>query len=107
MIKLPFVGQEKRAIEILALVHTDIYGPFDVQVRGGYVYFITFINDYSQYEFVYLMHYKSEAFERFIEFRHEVEKQTKKSIKILRSDRGGRYLSEKVWIYLKDNGIVS
>ena len=49
-------------------------GPFDVQARDAYVYFITFIDDYSRYEFVYLMHRKSEAFEKFIEFRHEVEK---------------------------------
>ena len=44
---------------------------------------------------VYLMHRKSETFEKFIEFRHEVEKQIEKSIKILRSDRGGEYLSKK------------
>ena len=30
MIKLSFVGQEKRATEILVLVHTDVCGPFDV-----------------------------------------------------------------------------
>ena len=30
MTKLSFVGQGERAIEILAMVHTDIYGPFDV-----------------------------------------------------------------------------
>ena len=28
--KLPFMGQEERATETLALVHTDICGPFDV-----------------------------------------------------------------------------
>ena len=52
------------------------------------------------------MHYKSETFEKFKEFRHEVEKQTSKSIKILRSD-WGEYLRRKFWAYLKDNGIVS
>ena len=74
MAKLPFVGQGERATEILALVHTDICGPFNVQARGGYFYFITFIDDYSWYGFVYLIHRKSEAFEKFIEFRHKVEK---------------------------------
>ena len=56
---------------------------------------------------MYLMHRKSKIFEKFIEFRYEVEKQTKKFIKILRSDRREKYLSEKFWTYLKDNGIVS
>ena len=48
---------------------------------------------------MYLMHQKVEVFEKFIEFRHEVEKQTKKSIKILRSDQGGEYLSREFHIY--------
>ena len=106
MIKLPFVGQEKRATKILALVHTDVCGLFDVKVRDGYIYFIIFTDDYSRYDFVYLIHRKSESFKKFIEFRHEVEKQIKKSIKVLRSDRG-KYLSGEFWTYLKDNSIVS
>ena len=27
MTKLPFVGHRERATELLALVHTDVYGP--------------------------------------------------------------------------------
>ena len=54
-----------------------------------------------------LMKYKSEAFEKFKKFRYEVEKQMDKFIKILPSDRGGEYLSQKFLEYLKDNGIVS
>ena len=36
-----------------------------------------------------------------------VEKQTGKSIKVLRSDRGGEYLSTEFLDYLKVNGILS
>ena len=75
--------------------------------RGGFSYFITFIDDYSRYGYVYLMKYKSEAFEKFKEFRQEVEKQLGKSIKTLRSDRGGEYLSLEFQGYLRDNGILS
>ena len=42
---------------------------------------------------VYSMKQKSESFEKFKEFRNEVEKQTGKSILTLRSDCGGEYLS--------------
>ena len=56
IVKTPFTGQGERATEILALVHTDICGLFDVQVRSGYIYFITFTDDSSWYGFVYLMH---------------------------------------------------
>ena len=53
------------------------------------------------------MHRKSEAYEKFKEFRAEAEKQLGKSIKILRSDRGGEYLSADFMGYLSENGIQS
>ena len=56
---------------------------------------------------MYLVKYKSETFEKFKEFRQEVEKQLGKSIKVLRSDRGGEYLSLEFLGYLRDNGILS
>ena len=83
MIKLPFVGHGERATELLVLIHTDMCGPFDVQTRDGYSYFIIFADDFSRYEYVFLIKHKSEVFERFREFRHEIEKQTGKSIKVL------------------------
>ncbi|KAM1427662.1 hypothetical protein ACFXTO_020187 [Malus domestica] len=51
--------------------------------------------------------YKSESFEKFKEFKNEVEKQTGKQIKTLRSDRGGEYLSNEFLDYLKECGIIS
>ena len=74
MTKLPFVGYGERATDLLALVHTDVCGPFNVPARGNFVYFITFTDDMSRYGYMFLMKHKSEAFERFKEFRHEVEK---------------------------------
>ena len=53
------------------------------------------------------MKYKSEVFEKFKEFRYKVEKQIEKSLKILRSDRGGEYLSGEFWNYLKKNGSLT
>jgi len=45
--KLPFVGQSGRANELLGLIHIKVYGLFFVMERGGYNYFITFIDDLS------------------------------------------------------------
>ncbi|KAL4334613.1 hypothetical protein GQ457_07G009640 [Hibiscus cannabinus] len=75
--------------------------------RGGYQYFITFIDDFSRYGYIYLMRHKSEALEKFKEFKNEVQNQHGKSIKALRSDRGGEYLSQDFDELLKECGIVS
>ncbi|KAK8541028.1 hypothetical protein V6N13_026492 [Hibiscus sabdariffa] len=53
------------------------------------------------------MHHKSEALEKFKEFKNEVQNQHGKSIKVLRSDRGGEYLSQDFDELLKECGIVS
>ena len=57
----------------------------------GQKYFITFIDDYSRYMYLYMLYNKSETLEAFKVFKAEVEKQCEKQIKILRYDRGGEY----------------
>ena len=107
MTKRPFNAKGRRAHELLELVHTDVCGPISTQAKGGYVYFVTFTNDYSKYGYVYLMRWKFEAFEKFKEFRAEVENQLGKQIKAIRSDCGGEYLLGDFKDYLTQNGIVS
>ncbi|KAL0404089.1 UNVERIFIED_CONTAM: Retrovirus-related Pol polyprotein from transposon TNT 1-94 [Sesamum radiatum] len=87
MTKKLFVGQSAIAKGLLDLVHTDVCGSLSIPARGGFSYFITFIDDHSRYGYVYLMRYKSEAFGRFKEYRLEVENQTSRKLKALRSDR--------------------
>ena len=55
---------------------------------------------------VYLMRYKSKTFEKFKEFQNEVENQLGKTIKLLRSDREGEYMSQEFDDHLKSRGIV-
>lgn len=107
MAKAPFTKQGERATERLELIHSDVCGPMRSMARGGFYYFITFTDDFSRFGYVYLLKHKSESFERFKEFKAEVEKQIGGSIKTLRSDRGGEYLSLEFKNYLKECGIVS
>ncbi|KAL4366702.1 hypothetical protein GQ457_05G014270 [Hibiscus cannabinus] len=103
----------KRSLTILEIIHSDICCPdMDVQVQK---YFITFIDDYSRYMYLYMLHHKSEALEAFKVFKAEVEKQCGKQIKIVRTDRGGEYYgiyTEDGQVpgpfakFLQDNGIV-
>nr|AAP52343.2 retrotransposon protein, putative, Ty1-copia subclass [Oryza sativa Japonica Group] len=104
--KAPFTGQSERASELLRLVHTDVCGPMSSTARGGFGYFIIFTDDFSRYGYVYLMRHKSESFEKFKEFHNEVQNHLDKTIKYLRSDRGGEYWSLEFGNHLKECGIV-
>ena len=60
---------------------------------------------YTNNGHLFLMKHKSESFEKFKEFKAQAENQTRKSIKTLRSDRGGEYLSTDFIHFLKEQGI--
>ena len=53
------------------------------------------------------MRHKSESFEKFKEYHNEIQNQLDNKTKLLRSDRGGEYLSQEFDKHLKECGIVS
>ena len=74
MTKSPFKRKGERASDVLGLIHTDVCELMNINVKGGYYYFITFTDDLSRYGYVYLMKDKLESFEMFKRFCAEVEK---------------------------------
>ena len=107
MSKTPFFGTMERANDLLEIIHTDVCGLMSVEARGGYSYFLTYIDDLSRYGYIYLMQHKSETFEKFKEFQSEVENHRNKKIKFLQSDRREEYLSNEFGLHIKQRGIVS
>ena len=88
-------------------LHTYMCGPINDEVRVGYEYFITFVDDFSRYFYAYLTYKKSKSFDMFKEFKVEVERQLGKPWKALWSNRGREYLSAKFKDFLTDYEIVS
>ena len=72
-----------RSGNLLEIVHTDIYGPFNSPSFGGEKYFITFINYFSRYGYVYLLHEKSQAINALKAYIAEVERQLDRKVKII------------------------
>ena len=65
MTNTPLSGTMEQAMDLLEIIHTDVYGPMSVDAHGGYRYFLTFTDDLSRYGYIYLMKHKSETFEKF------------------------------------------
>ena len=80
----------RKTSDILEIIHIDISGPYDMCLNGQR-YFITFINDYSQYMYLFLLYDKCEALDAFKIYKAKVKKQLGKKIKIMNSNRGGEY----------------
>nr|GFB49844.1 retrotransposon protein, putative, Ty1-copia subclass [Tanacetum cinerariifolium] len=107
MARKPYTQQVERAKDLLGLIHTDVCSPFKIMSRQGVSYFVTFTDDISRYGYVYLLKHKHEVFETFKVFQKEVENQLSKTIKSLRSDREGEYMSQEFSDHLKDHGIIA
>ena len=87
-------GKSIRAKAPLEIVHSDLCGPMKTTSLAGSHYVLTFIDDYTRKTWVYFLKQKSEVFEKFCHFKALVENQSGQHIKILRTDRGGEYMSK-------------
>ena len=68
---------------MLELVHSDVCELNGILTRGVKRYFVTFIDDFSRYTYVYLMRNKNESFNMFKKYKTKVENQKDKRIKFL------------------------
>ena len=62
---------------------------------SGYVYYASFIDDYSRKTWIYFVKKNDEVFEKFKEFKALVENLSKKKIKTLRFDNEGEFTSNE------------
>lgn len=62
MTRFPFGNRTKTLLEI---IHTDVCGPITPESYGGYKFFVTFIDDFSNFTVVYLIKKKSDVLEGF------------------------------------------
>ena len=54
---------------------------------------MAFIDDFSRRIWAYFLKSKSDAFDNFVEFKAQAEKEYGHYVKVLGSDRGGQYTS--------------
>ena len=102
---IPKVRSTVRSLFPLELVHSDICGPLEKQSVGGAKYFITFIDDHTNWSVVYPLYKKSEAFHYFKIFAELAQTHTGRKLKVLRTDRGGEYMSNEFKSYLSSIGV--
>ncbi|GKV32209.1 hypothetical protein SLEP1_g40826 [Rubroshorea leprosula] len=94
-----------KAKQVLDLVHSDLCEPINPTSNGGKQYFITFVDDYSRKTWVYFLQTKSETLAAFKNFKVLAENEVGRSVKVLRTDRGGEFNSKEFADFCESNGI--
>jgi len=97
------MGLQEAANSII--VHSDLCGPMQTPSIGGSHYVLTFIDNYTRKTWVFLLKHKSEVFEHFRQYKALVENQSGHYIKVLKTDRGGEYISNKFLQFCREHGI--
>jgi hypothetical protein len=59
--QLPYSLSSSRAFAPLDLIHSDVWGP-TIQSFGRKKYYVSFIDDYNKFTWIYLLCRKSETF---------------------------------------------
>ena len=77
----------------------------NTQALGGSSYYFALIDDYNRKTWVYFLKEKSQAFGRFKEWLAMVEAKSGKKLKVLRTDRGGEFMSGEFVTFCKERGI--
>lgn len=102
-VRIPFKTQRRRATRPLEIIHSDVCGPITPSPWDGMKYFITFIDDFTNYTKVYLMKVKGEAVNKIKEFIKQMEVKWERYVSELRCDNGLEYASNefKAWCKIK------
>ncbi|GKA46039.1 retrovirus-related pol polyprotein from transposon TNT 1-94 [Tanacetum coccineum] len=103
---LPFSNSVSFSNALFDLVHSDVLGPSHVSTKGGSRYYVSFIDDFTRYTWVYLMKRRSDFLRVFKEFRALVKRQHSTVINWFRCDLGGEYTSNDFVGLLESDGTL-
>jgi histone deacetylase 1/2 len=88
--QLPYPKSTSVSTSPLELVFSDVWGPAS-ESFGRFKYYVSFIDDYSKFTWVYLLKKKSDVFQKFHDFQNHVERLFDKKILAMQTDWGGEY----------------
>lgn len=90
---LPLSQSQTMYTHPLELVQTDVWGPSPMLSFNGYKYYVSFVDMYSGYTWLYLLKTKSEVAQVFKVFKSTAELQLGSKLKTLQTDYGKEFLT--------------
>ena len=103
---LPFNNNVSHTLSSFDLIHFDVWGPSPISTPSGSSYFVIFVDDFSQYTWIYLFKNRSKLYQISSDFTKMIETQFSKPIKVFRYDNAQEYKAHEFISILHQFGIV-
>ncbi|XP_075112178.1 uncharacterized protein LOC142182120 [Nicotiana tabacum] len=94
--RLPFLLSTTNTNVCFHTLYCDVWGPYRVLTYDGKKYFLTLIDDYSRYCWIFLLPTKAEVIVALRSFILMIQNMYSASVKIFRSDNGSEFLNSQV-----------
>jgi histone deacetylase 1/2 len=101
--QLPYPISISRSTVPLEQVFSDVWGPAPLSV-GKHQYYVSFIDDFSKFTWIYLLKKCSDVYQAFLNFQQYVERKFDRKIVTMQTDWGGEY--EKLNSFFQKAGII-
>jgi histone deacetylase 1/2 len=88
--RLPYPRSMSTSSKPLEIIFSDVWGPAPTSV-GTNSYYLSFIDDFSKFTWVYLLRNKYDVFQKFHDFQKMVERELDHKIITMQTDWGGEY----------------
>jgi histone deacetylase 1/2 len=88
--QLPYPISTSVSSHPLSLFFSDVWGAAP-ESAGRFKYYVSFIDDYSKFTWVYLLKHESQVFEKFRDFQNLVERAFDRKIIAVQTDWEGEY----------------
>jgi hypothetical protein len=89
--QLAFSPSPTRVNNPLELIYTDVWDPSPTSSTNGFKYYVSFLDAYSRYLWLFPMICKNDVFSIFATFQKRVERLFDCKIKYVQSDWGGKF----------------
>nr|GEZ90148.1 retrovirus-related Pol polyprotein from transposon TNT 1-94 [Tanacetum cinerariifolium] len=89
----------------LQLLNMDLCGLMRVASINGKRYVLVIVDDYSRYTWTHFLRSKDESPEVLIDFLRLVQRGLKAQVRVVRTDKGTKFLNQTLYVYFAAEGI--
>lgn len=104
--KRPFPSSSSRCLESFESIHMDVWRPYRTTAVSGMRFFLTLVDDYTRWTWIFLMKLKSDVPVLLRDFIAMIHTRFNKKIKMFRSDNGGKFFNSTCKELFQSQGIL-